>query len=192
MCLGSVRLKPYKSRKPLSKADYTLNNTHMEARRAGKKSCYRRGAAMFEIAMALVPFLALSFAIFDFAMPIFIRTMLTNAVREGTRYAITYQTRTGLTQSQSIQQVVQEQSVGFLSGSTGLNLIKVRFYSPTTFVEQTGSNRNAGGNIVEVSVEGYSWKYMLPLWRSSAPVQIHATSSDRLEMLPASAARPAP
>jgi hypothetical protein len=152
----------------------------------------RRGAAMLELSLAIVPFLALSLAIIDFSVPIFLRTMLTHAVREGSRYGITFQTRPGKTQSQSIQDVVMEQSLGFLNGTTGRNMVKVRFYTPTDFVEQTGSNRNLGGNIVEVSVEGFSWQYMVPLWRSSAPLPIHATSSDRLESLPRNATRPAP
>jgi Flp pilus assembly protein TadG len=152
----------------------------------------RRGAAMIELSFALVPFLALSLAIIDFSIPIFVRTTLTHAVREGSRYGITYQTRSGKTHSQSIQDVVMEQSMGFLSGTPGRDKVKVRFYSPTTFAEQTGPDRNIGGNVVEVSVEGFTWQYMVPLWRSSAPLNIHATSSDRLEMLPRSAPRPTP
>jgi Flp pilus assembly protein TadG len=152
----------------------------------------RRGAAMLELAMAIVPFLAISLSIVDFAFPIFLRTMLTHAVREGSRYGITYQTRTGKTHSQSIQDVVAEQALGFLAGTTGRDKIKVRFYSPTTFVEQTGSNRNISGNIVEVAIEGFSWQYMVPIWRTSTPLEIHALSSDRLETLPRNVTRPAP
>jgi Flp pilus assembly protein TadG len=152
----------------------------------------RRGAAMLELSLAIVPFLAITLAIIDFSMPIFLRTMLTNAVREGSRFAITYQTRGGQTHSESVKDVVVANSLGFLSGSAGRNKVKVRFFSPTVFTEETGANRNAGGNVVEVSVEGFTWQYMVPLWRSSEPVNIHATSSDRLEILPKSVTRPAP
>jgi Flp pilus assembly protein TadG len=152
----------------------------------------RRGAAFVELSMALLPFLALSLAIVDFSIPIFIRTTLTHAVREGSRYGITYQTRSGETQSQSIQDLVMENAMGFLAGTAGRNMVKVRFYSPTTFVEQTGPDRNLGGNVVEVSVEGFTWQYMVPLWRTSDPITIHATSSDRLEQLPRYAPRPVP
>ena len=147
---------------------------------------------MVEVGFALVPFLAISMAIIDFSIPIFLRTTLTHAVREGTRYGITYQVRPGETHSQSIQDIVMEQSMGFLSGDVGRNMVKVRFYSPTTFIEQTGPDRNLGGNVLEVSVEGFTWQYMVPLWRSSAPLSIHATSSDRLEMLPRNVSRPTP
>ena len=147
---------------------------------------------MLEVGFALVPFLAISMAIIDFSIPIFLRTTFTHAVREGSRYGITYQLRPGKTQSQSIQDVVMEQSMGFLSGSTGRDMVKVRYYSSTTFVEQTGPNRNAGGNVLEVSVEGFTWQYMVPLWRTSPPLNIHATSSDRLEILPRGTAPPTP
>jgi Flp pilus assembly protein TadG len=152
----------------------------------------RRGAAILEFSLAVLPFLALIFGVMDFAFPIFLRTLLTHAVREGSRYGITYQTRSGKTHSQSIQDVVMEQSLGFLAGTAGRDKVKVRFYSPTTFVEQTGSNRNISGNVVEVAIEGFSWQYMVPIWRSAAPIQIHATSSDRLETLPRNVPRPAP
>ena len=152
----------------------------------------RRGAAMLEFSLAIVPFLAIALAIVDFSIPIFLRTTLTHAAREGSRFGITYRTRAGKTHSQSIQDVVMEQSMGFLSGDPGRDKVKVRFYSPTTFDEQTGPDRNMGGNVLEVSVEGFTWQYMIPLLRSSAPLTIHATSSDRLETLPRNAPRPAP
>ena len=152
----------------------------------------RHGAAMVEVGFALLPFLAISMAIIDFSIPIFLRTTLTHAVREGTRYGLTFQTRPGETHIQSVQDVVMEQSMGFLAGSPGRDKVHVRFYSPTTFVEQTGPDRNAGGNVLEVSVEGFTWQYMVPLWRSTDPIVIHATSSDRLELLPRGVVRPAP
>jgi Flp pilus assembly protein TadG len=183
---AGLSVNTYKSGKPLSRAQEYLNNHFV---RGGPK---RRGAAMVELGFALLPFLAISLAIIDFSVPIFIRTTLTHAVREGTRYGITYQTRPGKTHSQSIKAVVQEQSMGLLAGTTGLNKIHVRFYLPTTFAEQTGPQANRGGNIVEVTVEGYTWQYMVPLWRSGTPLAVHAASSDRLEMLPRSAPRPAP
>ena len=152
----------------------------------------QRGHYMLETALAILPLLALALAIVDFAVPIFLRAVFTNAVREGVRYAITYQTASGKTHANSIKDVVQQNAMGFLDGGQGQQKISVKFYSPVTFAEVTGGNANADGNIVEVSIRGYSWGWILPLWRSGNPLTINAASADRLETLPRSSARPAP
>jgi hypothetical protein len=131
-------------------------------------------------------------AIVDFIMPIFIGTMFNHAVRAGVRYAITYRVSSGMNHTQSIQKVVQANSAGFLSGSTGLSKIQVKFYSPSSFQQLTGSNANAGGNIVEVSISGYNWGWLAPIFRSGSPLAVSARSSDRLESLPRGVARPVP
>ena len=152
----------------------------------------RRGSVYVELALVLLPTLALLLAIVDFSLPIFLSATFNHAVREGVRYAITFQTVSGASQTASIRQVVQLHAVGFLDGQTGADKIQVKYYSPTTFVEVTGTNANADGNIVEVSVVGYSWTWMVPVWRSSSPLAITAISSDRLEVLPRGTPRPLP
>ena len=154
----------------------------------------RRGAYFVELGFTLVPMLAIMLAIVDYSMPIFFRSLMTHAVREGSRYGITFQTTSnGATQTASIQDIVMSQSAGFLTGTTGRSKVRVRYYNQVTFVEDTGPNRNADGNIVEVSVEGFQWNYMVPIYRTDTPsITINATSADRLESLPASATRPAP
>ena len=153
----------------------------------------RRGAYFVELAFTLLPMLAILFAIVDYSMPVFFRSLMTHAAREGSRYGITFQTQTGLSQTTSIQNVVMSQTAGFLNGTTGRNMVRVRYYNQVTFVEDTGPNRNADGNIVEVSIEGFVWRHMLPLYRMGTPtVTINASSADRLESLPAGATRPAP
>ena len=137
--------------------------------------------------------MAILMAIVDYSMPVFFRSLMTHAAREGSRYGLTFQTFTGESQTQSIQDVVMGQSAGFLNGTTGRNMIHVRYYNQTTFVEDTGPNRNADGNIIEVSIEGFQWNHILPLLRMDAPsVTINASSADRLETLPPGATRPAP
>lgn len=147
---------------------------------------------MVELAFALMPTLALLFAIVDFCMPIFLTSTFNHAVREGARYAITYRTFSGQSHSRSIKTIVQQNSTGFLASSAHLDKISVRYYSPTTFAEVTGPNANAGGNIVEVRVQGFQWNWILPIWRSGTPITIGASSADRLEQLPVGAPRPAP
>lgn len=137
--------------------------------------------------------LAIMFAIVDYSMPVFFRSLMTHAVREGSRYGITFQTQGGASQTTSIQNVVMSQSAGFLAAETNRSKIKVRYYNQLTFAEDTSANRNADGNIIEVAVEGFEWKHMLPLYRMSSPsVMINAISADRLETLPSGATRPTP
>jgi Flp pilus assembly protein TadG len=154
----------------------------------------RRGAYFVELAFTLTPMLALMFAIVDYSMPIFFRSLMMHAVREGSRFAITYRTlTTGQTHTAAIQDVVMEQSAGFLNGTTGRNKIQVHFYNQVTFAEDTGANRNAPGNIVEVSVNDYQWTHILPLFREATrTVSINASSADRLESLPAGGVPPSP
>ena len=153
----------------------------------------RRGAYFVELAFTLIPMLAILFAIVDYSMPVFFRSLFTHAAREGSRYGITFQTQSGQSQTYSIQSIVMGQTAGFLNGTTGRNMVKVRYYNQVTFAEDTTSSRNADGNIIEVSIEGFTWNYMLPLYRLySTSITINASSADRLETLPAGATRPAP
>lgn len=152
----------------------------------------KRGNIFVELALVLMPVLALLLAIIDFALPIFLRSTFTHAVREGVRYGITFQTMPGLSQTDSIKRVVQTNAAGFLNGSSGLSRIQVKYYSPVTFLEVTGPAANADGNVVEVSVTGYSWSMIAPVWRANTPISVGAVSSDRLEVLPRTAARPTP
>lgn len=152
----------------------------------------RRGSALLELSLVLLPTLALILAIIDFSVTIFVRSVLYQAVTEGVRYAITYRTFPGLSHSESIKQVVQQRAMGFLSGASGLSKIHVRYYSPITFAELTGAGANSAGNIVEVSVENFSWSPIVPLWRSGNPISIQAVAADRLQTLPFGAAMPPP
>ncbi|MCC7156891.1 MAG: pilus assembly protein [Bryobacterales bacterium] len=152
----------------------------------------QRGTSLVEIPMAVIPLLAMLLTIVDFSIPIFLRSLMTHAVREGCRYAITFRTEPGKSQTVSIQNVVMTNSSGFLSGDGGRDKVKVRFYSPVTFEEVEGPNRNASGNIVEVSVEGLQWSGMVDLWRTSGLITISAKSADRLETLPRGTAPPTP
>jgi Flp pilus assembly protein TadG len=145
-----------------------------------------------ELSLTFLPFMALILAIIDFSMPVFLRSTFSHAAREGARYAITYRTFSGKSHTESIQDIVMQQSMGFLNGTAGRSMVKVKFYNPTTFVEETGANRNARGNIVEVTIDGFVWGYILPLWRPNDPVPIRAASADRLESPPNSVVLPVP
>jgi Flp pilus assembly protein TadG len=141
----------------------------------------RRGAALTELALVLIPLLALLLAILDFGFAIFLRSTFQHAVREGVRYAVTGRREDGLGHDASIKGVVQRNAMGFLSGSAGAEKIHIRYYVPGTLAETAS---NAGGNIVEVTVEGFTWRWMAPLLRGSSPATILARSSDRMEPSP--------
>jgi Flp pilus assembly protein TadG len=133
------------------------------------------------MAFAMLPLFALMFGIVDFGFAIFLRSTFQHAVREGTRYAVTYQTASGMGHDASIKDVVKSSAMGFLSSSAASTKIKIRYYNPDTLVETAA---NAPGNLVEVSVEGYQWGWLAPLFRTSTPLTITTRSSDRMEGLP--------
>jgi hypothetical protein len=140
-----------------------------------------RGSAMVETALVLVPMLAVTLATFDYAVAIFLQTTFRHAVREGVRYAVTSQTMDGMGQDASIKTVVQRNAMGFLNGAANAEKIKIRYYDPVTLAETAS---NAGGNLVEVSIEGYQWSWMAPIMRSATPLTITVRSSDRMEASP--------
>ncbi len=139
---------------------------------------------MVESVFVIIPLLALLLGLLDFGFAVFLKNTFQHAVREGVRYAITSQTKTGMGQIASIQYIVQENALGFLNGSSGAAVIFIRFYVPGTLAQVTGPGSNIGGNIVEVSIEGYTWSWMSFLLKSRTPLTLTARSSDRMEGSP--------
>lgn len=165
---------------------FRTRETPPDFRRRGAKAG-RAGNAFVEAAFVLVPLLALIFAIVDFGLAIFVRTTLQHATREGVRYAVTYQTLSGMGHDASIKTVVQRAALGLLNGSDDLAKIHIRYYDPVTFQEVPS---NSPGNLVEVSVEDFTWGWIAPLLRSASPITISARSSDRMEGLPGGVSPP--
>jgi Flp pilus assembly protein TadG len=142
----------------------------------------RRGNAMVELALVLLPLLAIIFGIIDFSLAVFLRSTFRHAAREGARYAVTGRTAGGVGQDAAIRAVVQRNAMGLLNGSSGASKIFVRYYTTGTLVE---TQSNAGGNIVEVSIEGYTWNWIAPVLRRAQPgLTVLARSSDRVENSP--------
>ncbi len=146
-----------------------------------KARASRRGGALVELPLVLVPLIAIWVAIIDFSLGIFLKATFQHAAREGVRYAVTSRTEPGLGHDASIKAAVQRHAMGFLNGASGAEKIHVRYYVPGTLTE---TQSNAGGNIVEVSVEGYTWNWIAPVLRTAAPITIAARSSDRMEASP--------
>lgn len=146
-----------------------------------KKHDRKRGSEVVEFGLVCVPFFAFMLLILDISWAIFNKAVLQHAVEEGVRYAITYQTLTGLGQDASIKSVVQNNAIGMLQGSSGASLISIQYYDGTTLAT---TNSNAAGNVVQVSVAGYSLAPMGPLLHSSTPLALSVTASDRTESCP--------
>lgn len=153
-----------------------------------------RGSQTVEMAFCLLPFFGIVFLLLSLSWAIFTKASLQHAVAEGVRYAITSRTMNGMGQDASIKSVVQNSSMGLLS-SSNLGLVTIQYYSvdPTTGT-LTKTNQNLGGNIVEVSVEGYTSNPLLPIlhWGvkggTGPPTpasEYTVRASDRMEASPA-------
>jgi Flp pilus assembly protein TadG len=150
----------------------------------------RSGNALLEGAFTILPTFALIFAFVDFGLLLFRWATLQNAVREGCRYAITFQTANGQGQDASIEAIVQQFAMGIVSTSDNPQDIFVKYYTPTNLTTAVASGGNVPGNIVEVSVQGVSWSWLAPLsgsygggvpfFRGSTPVTLNIYSSDIL------------
>jgi hypothetical protein len=152
------------------------------------KSHRRRGNALIEMSLMIVPLFGLLFGIVDFGFAIFMRNSLQHAVREGVRSAVTYTQVEGQCVDASTKAIVKGQSMGFLAASQHDSKIKVRYFDPLDGVEIQPPNGPSPGNIVEVAVEGYNYSWLVPLFWPSAPLALNVRSSDRMEGLPAGAA----
>src|ERR1700736_4283495 len=73
------------------------------------------GTVIVESVFTILPTLALILAFVDFSLMLFRRSTLQNAVREGCRYAVTFQTAAGLGQDASIENVVQKYAMNFVT-----------------------------------------------------------------------------
>ncbi len=140
-----------------------------------------RGNVILESTLVAGALFMILFAIIDFSVAILIKNTIQASVREGVRYAITGQTISGAGgQDNSIRQIVEQNSLGFLN-ATNANLIAINYFNPSTLSAVSGTGSNAAGNIVQVSVSGFSWAWMVPYGRSAAPLQIAAASADVVE-----------
>jgi Flp pilus assembly protein TadG len=156
-------------------------NPRSPIRRNSRRNRRRSGTGMLEIAFLLMPTFAILGGFVDIGMVVFTWATLQNAVREGTRYAITYQVDSSNHQITSIKNRVSQTAMGMVSASadstTGTNVpyVQVNFYTQPTASNPngtlvTGTNSNASGNIVEVSIQNYPYALMAPFSGSLSAV----------------------
>jgi Flp pilus assembly protein TadG len=110
---------------------------------------------MLEAAFTILATFALIFAFVDFGLLLFRWATLQNVVREGCRYAITFQTATGQGHDASVEAVVQQFAMGMVKTTDSPQDIFVKYYSTSNLNTAIGSGGNVPGNIVEVSVQAF-------------------------------------
>ncbi len=155
---------------------------------------------MIEAAFTLLPTFALIFAFLDFGLMLFRWSTLQNAVREGARYAITFQTQNdasgnSIGQDASVANVVQQYAMGMVTTTDSPQHIFVKYYTQQDPYTAISSGGNLPGNIVEVSVQNITFGWMAPLsgsygggipfFRDSNPVTLSVYASDILGGFPA-------
>src|SRR5437588_1632041 len=148
----------------------------------------QRGNVIIESVFTFVPMLAMILIFADLGMMLYRWTTLQNAVREGCRYAITFQTNGGAGQDASVSQVVQRYAFNLVSISD----IHVDYFNPANPNSPIASGGNIPGNVVEVSVQGLNLAWMMPLSATvagpvyaSLPLSLTVRSSDVLGGFPA-------
>jgi Flp pilus assembly protein TadG len=150
------------------------------------------GNTFLEWVFTLLPSIALMSFFCDVTFAMFSWSTLQNAVREGCRYAITFQTSGSLGQNASIEQVVEQYSMGLIT-TTNSSLMQITYYSPSAPNTAITSGGNIPGNLVQVAIVGYpvQWLFPLsgmlvgPLWTSSTSMNINVYSLDVLGAYPA-------
>jgi Flp pilus assembly protein TadG len=160
-----------------------------------RRRARQRGNVVLETVFTLLPTFSLIFALTDFGLMIFRWSTLQNAVREATRYAVTFQTQGGQGQDASIQNIVQNYAFGFVKTTDSPAHIFVNYYSPSAVSSPIATGGNVPGNIVEVSVQNISFGWLAPLsgsfgmgipfYRSTTPLTLNVYSADILGGYPA-------
>jgi Flp pilus assembly protein TadG len=143
------------------------------------------GQTILENAFTLLPTLAMIFGLTDFGLMIFRWTTLQNAVREGCRYAVTFQVDSSGHQDTSIEDQVTTYAMGLVHTSDDPQTIFVTYYNPNTLAV-IASGGNQPGNVVQVSVQGVAFSSIAPLsggdysLRTTTPLSLNVYASDIL------------
>jgi Flp pilus assembly protein TadG len=137
------------------------------------KSKSRRGAEVLEFTFAFLPLMLMIIVLLDASWAIFAKSTLAFAVRSGVRLGITITgtqaTAAGSDLTSMVKARVQSSALGLLAGSAGLAKIKVNYLQPpapgstAAAVDVSGnSDGNNPLNIMQVSIQGYSLKPLIP------------------------------
>ena len=100
------------------------------------RSGRQKGAELVEFTLIMIPMFGILFLTIDLAWMLFARATIQYAVREGCRYAVTGQSMSGMGQDASIRTVVQQNSMGILSGASGASKITISYLDPNATSRQ--------------------------------------------------------
>jgi Flp pilus assembly protein TadG len=142
------------------------------AKRSGRRAGSRKGSEVLAFTLAFLPLMAMLTVLLDIAWAVYAQATIQRAVRLACRTGVTLtnsQMAQGATLTSTVKGTVQQYAFGFLNGATGLGYIKVNYFLPpapsssaaTTDVS-TQTNGNAPGNIMQVSVQSFPVKPLLP------------------------------
>lgn len=171
------------------------SSTTNQRRRSRRFRC--GGAEALEFTLVLLPLFSLTAVLVDTAWGVFAKSALQRAVRQGVRVGVTLtagQMATGACLTDTIKSAVQQSSLGILHGPSGLAKIKVNYLQPplpnstaAAVDVSTQANGDAPGNIMVVSVQGFSLFPLMPRifnWKQAAdvsPLTINVSSADLIE-----------
>ena len=184
-----------------------LNKIGVSSRRRRRSG----GNSLVEWMFVVLPTMALICFFFDLCWALFSWATIQNAAREGCRYAITFQTQSGQNQDASIAATVEQWSMNLVKATDTYvdsqghtqRLIQVNYFTtaaPTTSINPgcatagtTPCGGNVPGNIVQVSIQGYSLTWLFPFtgrlidpfFTNSTPPKINAYSYDVMGGYPA-------
>ena len=159
---------------------------------SGRRLKASGGSAIIEGAFVLLPTVAFILGILDIGLMTYRTTTVQAAVREGARYAITFQRQTisgsFAGQDASIKAVVESYGMGIVGATDTPQHIFVKYYAPTNLTTDIpfASGGNVPGNLVEVSVDNLSYSGLFALI-SSQTIPVRAYSSGILGGYPVNA-----
>ena len=157
----------------------------------------RKGAEVLEFTLVLLPLLAIVMVLLDTSWAIFAKSTLQYSVRQATRRGVTItaaELTTGQCLTDVVKSTVQQNSFGMLTGDSKLALIKVNYFQPPKADStdpvvdvSTQSDGNTPGNVIQVSVQGFSLLPLVPRlfsWSQKPdnnPLLISVYAADRIE-----------
>ena len=157
----------------------------------------RKGAELLEFTLALLPLLSMMFVLLDAAWGLYVKSTLMTAVRMGVRRGITITktqaTAAGSDMTSMVKDTVQANAFGLLAGTVGRAKIQVHYWQPPDPTSSanavdvsTSASGNAPGNIIQVSIVGFSLGPLVPRffgWRTldRSATAIGAVAADLIE-----------
>jgi Flp pilus assembly protein TadG len=154
-----------------------------------------KGAELLEFTLALLPLLMMMFVLLDVAWGMYVKSTLLYAVRAGVRKGITITgtQATGSDLTSMVKDAVQANALGLLAGPAGRLKIQVHYLQPpdpgssAMPVDVSASAAgNAPGNIMQVSIQGFSLGPLVPRvfgWKTLdfTSTNIGAVAADLIE-----------